>query len=84
MKWEGMAGFERRRQFKRLRELFFEALEKTWNEDCTEYQTVFEPLMPDAVDNNKVHSGYGKTMQIIPDGEWSLICALHGGKTDGM
>ncbi len=84
MKWEGMAGFERRRQFKRLRELFFEALEKTWNEDFTEYQTVFEPLMPDAVDNNKVHSGYGKTMQIIPDGEWSLICALHGGKTDGM
>ena len=79
-----MAGFERRRQFKRLRELFFEALEKTWNEDFTEYQTVFEPLMPDAVDNNKVHSGYGKTMQIIPDGEWSLICALHGGKTDGM
>ena len=84
MKWEGMAGFERRRQFKRLRELFFEALEKTWNEDFAECQTVFEPLMPDAVDNNKVHSGYGKTMQIIPDGEWSLICALHGGKTDGM
>lgn len=84
MKWEGMDGVERNRQFKRLRELFFEALEKTWNEDFTEYQTVFEPLMPDAVDNNKVHSGYGKTMQIIPDGEWSLICALRGGQIDGM
>ena len=84
MKWEGMDGFERSRQFKRLRKLFFAALEKTWNEDFAEYQTVFEPLMPDAVDNNKVHSGYGKTMQIIPDGEWSLICALRGGKTDGM
>lgn len=33
MKWEGTDGFERSRQFKRLRELFFEALEKTWNED---------------------------------------------------
>ena len=84
MKWEGMDGFERSRQFKRLRELFFEALDKTWNEDFAEYQTVFEPLMPDAIDNNKVHSGYGKTMQSIPDGEWSLICALRGGKTDGM
>lgn len=84
MKWEGMDGFERGRQFKRLRELFFEALEKTWNEDFAEYQTVFEPLMPDAIDNNKVHGGYGKTMQSIPDGEWSLICALCGGKTDGM
>lgn len=84
MKWEGMDGFERIRQFKRLRELFFEALEKKWNEDFAEYQTVFEPLMPDAIDNNKAHSGYGKTMQIIPDGEWSLICALRGEKTDGM
>ena len=84
MKWEGMDGVERNRQFKRLRELFFEALEKTWNEDFAEYQTVFEPLMPDAVDNNKVHSGYGKTMQIIPAGEWSLICALRGGQIDGM
>lgn len=84
MKWEGMDGVERSRQFKRLRELFFEALDKTWNEDFAEHQTVFEPLMPDAIDNNKVHSGYGKTMQSIPDGEWSLICALRGGKTDGM
>lgn len=84
MKWEGVDRGERSRQFKRLRELFFEALEKTWNEDFAEYQTVFEPLMPDEIDNNKVHGGYGKTMQIIPDGEWSLICALRGGKTDGM
>lgn len=84
MKWEGMDGFERSRQFKRLRKLFFEALEKTWNEDFAEYQTVFEPLIPDAIDNNIVQSGYGKTMQIISDGEWSLICALRGGKTDGM
>lgn len=84
MKWEEMDGFERSRQFKRLRELFLEAFEKTWNEDFAEYQTVFEPLMPDEIDNNKVHGGYGKTMQIIPDGEWSLICALRRGKKDGM
>ena len=83
MKGEGMDRVEQSRQFKRLRELFFEALEKTWNEDFAEYQTVFEPLMPDAIDNNKVHGGYGKTMQIIPNGEWSLICALRRRKLNG-
>ena len=83
MKWEGMDGVERSRQFKRLRELFFEALDKTWNEDFAEYQTVFEPLMPDTIDNNKDHGGYGKAMQIIPNGEWSLICALRRRKLNG-
>ena len=82
MKWEEMDGLERSRQLKRLRKLFFEALEKAWNEELAEYQTVFEPQMPDELDRSKAYGGYGHPMQIIPGGEWSLICALRGGKKD--
>lgn len=83
MKWEEMDGLERSRQFKRLRKLFFEALEKAWNEELAEYQTVFEPRTPDELDRSKAYGGYGHPMQIIPNGEWSLICAIRGGKKDG-
>lgn len=36
-----------------------------------------------SIDQSEVTGGYGKPMQIISDGEWSLICALHGGKSNG-
>lgn len=36
-----------------------------------------------SIDQSKATGGYGKPMQIISDGEWSLICALHGGKSNG-
>lgn len=36
-----------------------------------------------SIDKSKVTGGYGKTMRIISDGEWSLICALRGGKSNG-
>lgn len=36
-----------------------------------------------SIDQSGVTGGYGKPMQIIPDGEWSLICALRGGKSNG-
>lgn len=83
MKLEEMDGLERSRQFKQLRELFFEALGKYWDEEFAEYQTVFEPQMPDEIECSKAYGGYGHPMQIISDGEWSLICALRGGKTNG-
>lgn len=83
MKWEEMDGLERSRQFKRLRKLFFEALGKAWNEEFAEYQTVFEPQTPDELDRSKACGWYGHSMQIIPNGEWSLICAIRGGKKDG-
>lgn len=83
MKWEEMDGLERSRQFKRLRKLFFEALGKTWSDEFAEYQTVFEPIMPDELDRSKAHGGYGRPVQIISNGEWSLICAIRGGKKDG-
>ena len=83
MKWEEMDGLERSRQFKRLRKLFFEALGKAWNEEFAEYQTVFELQTPDELDRSKAYGGYGHQMQIIPNGEWSLICAIRGGKKDG-
>lgn len=35
------------------------------------------------IDQSKATGGYGKPMQIIPNGEWSLICAIRGGKKDG-
>lgn len=36
-----------------------------------------------SIEQSKVTGGYGKTMRIISDGEWSLICALRGGKSNG-
>lgn len=36
-----------------------------------------------SIDQSKVTGGYEKPMQIISDGEWSLICAIRGGKKDG-
>ena len=83
MTWDEMDGIKRSRQFERLKELFFDALGELWSKDFAEVKTVFEPLMPDEINNGKVHGGYGKTMQIIPDGEWSLICALRGKKSNG-
>ena len=83
MKCEEMDGMERSRQFKRLRKLFFEALGKAWTEEFAEYQTVFEPQTPDELDRFKAYGGYGHPMQSIPNGEWSLICAIRGGKKDG-
>ena len=83
MTWDEMDGIKRSRQFERLKELFFDALGELWSKDFAEVKTVFEHLMPDEINNGKVHGGYGKTMQIIPDGEWSLICALRGRKSNG-
>lgn len=36
-----------------------------------------------SIDQSKVTGEYGKPMRIISDGEWSLICALRGGKANG-
>lgn len=36
-----------------------------------------------STEQSEVTGGYGKPMRIISDGEWSLICALHGGKLNG-
>jgi len=36
-----------------------------------------------SIDQSKVTGGYGKPMQIIPDGEWSLICALRRRMANG-
>lgn len=83
MKWEEMSSLERNRQFKQLKKLFYEALKEHWGEDFAEYQTVFEPLMPDEIDHSKIHGGYGRPTQIISDGEWSLICALRRGTANG-
>lgn len=83
MKLEEMDGLGRSRQFKRLRKLFFEALGKAWDEESAEYQTVFEPQAPDELERSKAFGGYGHPMQIIPNGEWSLICDIRGGKKDG-
>lgn len=77
MNWEQMDGLERCRQFKRLRKLFFEALGDYWSKNFAEYETVFK--YPPAQETNRSMS----SMQIIPEGEWSLICALRGGKTNG-
>lgn len=83
MKWEEMDGLERRRQFKRLRKLFFEALGDYWSKDFAEAETVFEHTTKCEIDPAEAHGGYGGQMQIISDGEWSLICALRGGKANG-
>lgn len=37
-----------------------------------------------SIDQSGVTGGYGKPIQIISDGEWSLICALRGGKSNGQ
>ena len=83
MTWDEMDGIERSRQLDRLKELFFDALGEAWSKDFAEYQTVFEPLMSDEIDHSNVCGGYGHPIQIISDGEWSLICALRGGKSNG-
>lgn len=83
MTWDEMDGIKRNRQFERLKELFFDTLGELWSKEFAEVKTVFEPLMQDEINNGKVYSRYGKTMQIIPDGEWSLICALRGRKSNG-
>lgn len=36
-----------------------------------------------SIDQSGVTGGYGKPIQIISDGEWSLICALRGGESNG-
>ena len=36
-----------------------------------------------SINQSEVTGGYGKTMQIIPEGEWSLICALRRGGKHG-
>lgn len=36
-----------------------------------------------SIDQSKATGGHGKPMRIISDGEWSLICALRGRKSNG-
>lgn len=93
MKWEEMDGLERCRQFKRLRKLFFEALGQYWDKEFADFKSIEfgnpaiyngkPKIRIPSIDQSKVTGGYGKPMQIIPDGEWSLICAVRGGKSNG-
>lgn len=79
MTWDEMDGLERAMSFKKLQKLFQEAMEREYERLVSEAKEAQTSPFLDLMDESKFQFGYGKPMQIIPDGEWKLIKITESG-----
>lgn len=80
MTWDEMEGLERAMSFKKLQKLFQEAMEREYERIVSEAKEAQTSPFLDLMDESKFQFGYGRPMQIIPDGEWKLIKSLKAGE----